>query len=130
MSRKTSRELAFKFLYSMEIQNDSNLELFLENNEIENEVTKKYITETAKGVTDNIEAIEKEIRSNLKKDWQIERVSKIDIALLKLAIYEIKYADIPFKVAINEVIELAKEYSDDSSPSFINGILASVMKGN
>lgn len=55
------------------------------------------------------------IEINLKSDWKIERISKIDLAILKIAIYEIKYKDIPFKVGINEAVELAKKYGEDNS---------------
>ena len=72
--------------------------------------------------------IQEKISQNLKKDWKIERISKINLVLLKLAIYEIIYTETPFKVVINEVIELAKKYGDDTSPTFINGILASIVK--
>ena len=68
------------------------------------------------------------IEKNLKEKWTIERISKIDIAILKLAIYEILYSEVPYKVAINEAIELAKKYGDESSKKFINGILASIVK--
>ena len=67
------------------------------------------------------------IEKNLKAEWKIERISKIDLAILKLAIYEIKYKDIPFKVVINEAVELAKKYGEDTSKNFVNGILASVV---
>ena len=63
-----------------------------------------------------------------KKDWKIDRISKVDLAILKLAIYEIKYKDIPFKVVINEAVELAKKYGEDNSKNFVNGILASIIK--
>ena len=72
--------------------------------------------------------MEKKISDNLKKDWKIERISKVDLVLLKLAIYEMLYTDTPYKVAINEVIEIAKRYGEDNSPNFINGILASIVK--
>ena len=68
------------------------------------------------------------IEKNLKADWTIERISKIDLSLLKLAIYEIKYKEIPYKVAINECLELAKKYGEETSRNFINGILASIVK--
>ena len=68
------------------------------------------------------------IEKNLKADWKIDRISKIDLSLLKLAIYEIKYKEIPYKVAINESLELAKKYGEETSKNFINGILASVVK--
>ena len=132
MSRKASREWAFKFLFELEFKKTYNideLKLFIENNEIKEESQIEFIKSIAEGVSENIEDIIKIISENLKKEWKIERISKIDLALLKLSIYEIKYANIPYKVAINEVVELAKEYGEDTSSSFINGVLAGVMKG-
>ena len=67
------------------------------------------------------------IEKNLKSDWKIERISKIDLAILKLAIYEIKYKELPFKVVINEAVELAKKYGEDTSKNFVNGVLASIV---
>ena len=66
----------------------------------------------------------------MKQDWKIERISKVTLAILKLSVYEIVYAKIPFKVSINEAVELAKKYGEDTAPVFINGILASVVKEN
>ena len=68
------------------------------------------------------------IIKNLKENWTIERIPKINISLLKIAIYEMIYTKVPYKVAINEVIELSKKYSDEQAKSFINGILASIVK--
>ncbi|MNS88898.1 hypothetical protein D3C72_1228910 [compost metagenome] len=68
------------------------------------------------------------ISKNLKADWDINRISKVNSSLLKLAIYEIKYKNIPYKVVINEVVELSKKYGDDNSKGFINGVLASIIK--
>jgi N utilization substance protein B len=133
MNRTKSREQAFKLLYSMEIQKENNeeqLELYFENNEITDEKTKEYIKDVWNGVESNKEAINNKISSNLKAEWKLERLSKVDLSLLKLAIYEMLYKDIPFKVAINEVIELAKKYGEDNSASFINGILASIVKND
>ena len=59
---------------------------------------------------------------------KLDRISKVNLVLLKLAIYEILYTEVPYKVAINEVIELSKKYGDETSPNFINGILASIVK--
>lgn len=132
MNRSAIRELAFKLIYSNEIQKTDELqeqiELFLLSNEITDENAKKYICDTTKGIEQNKEDITNLIEKNLKADWNIDRISKIDLSLLKLAIYEIKYTDIPYKVAINEAVELAKRYGEDSSKNFINGILASVVK--
>lgn len=131
MNRSIAREQTFKLLYSMEIQHEKDIEqieLYLENNEITDEKTKEYIIETIEGIFAQEEAIKKEISDHLKTDWQLNRISKIDISLLKLSIYEILYKKIPYKVAINEVIELAKKYGEENSSSFINGILASIVK--
>ncbi len=131
MSRSAAREEAFKLLYSLEVQNENReeqIELYFENEEISDEKTKAYILEVTKGIQDNIDIIEKKITDNLKKDWKIERISKVNLSLLKLAIYEILFTQTPYKVAINEVVEIAKKYGDDTSPNFINGILASVVK--
>lgn len=132
MNRSAIRELAFKILYSLEIQKQENLEeqidLYFESNEITDENAKKYIKESVYGIDKNKQDITKLIEKNLKADWKMERLSKVDVTILKLAIYEIKYAQIPYKVAVNEAVELAKKYGEDSSKNFVNGILASVIK--
>lgn len=64
----------------------------------------------------------------MKEKWDISRISKVNTALLKLATYEIVYAKLPYKVVVNEVVEIAKKYGDENSPSFINGILANIIK--
>ena len=133
MNRSEARDMAFKFLYQVEVQKEFNEEmvnLFIENNEIKDKGAKKYILDTAKGVENNLNKITSEIEKNLKQDWKIERISKVTLAILKLAIYEILYANIPFKFVINEAVELAKKYGEDTSPQFVNGILASVVKEN
>ena len=68
------------------------------------------------------------ISDHLIDSWKYDRVSKVNKTLLKLAIYEILYKKIDFKIVINEVVELAKRYSEVSAPSFINGVLANVVK--
>lgn len=131
MNRSAAREQAFKLLYSLEIQKENlqeQIELYFENEDISDEKTKKYITDVVIGIENNISEIEKKISENLKKDWKLDRISKINLVLLKLAIYEILYTETPYKVVINEVVELAKKYGDDTSPNFINGILASIVK--
>ena len=132
MKRSAIRELAFQLIYSLEIQKAENLEeqidLYLECNDVEEDEAKEHIKDAIIGIKENIEEIQKLIEKNLKADWKIDRISKIDLSLLKLAIYEIKYKKIPYKVAINESLELAKKYGEDNSKNFINGILASVVK--
>lgn len=132
MKRSEIRELAFKLIYSIEIQKNNNLkeqiELYIENNNIEDSNAIKYINDCIYGIEENEEEIKKTIESSLTSDWKIDRISKINLSLLKLAIYEIKYKNIPYKVEINEVVELAKIYGEDSSSKFINGALAKVVK--
>ena len=132
MKRSAIRELAFQLIYSLEIQRPEELneqvELYLECNEVEENEAKEYIKDAVMGIKENINDIQRMIEKNLKADWNIDRISKIDLSLLKLAIYEIKYKKIPYKVAINECLELSKKYGEESSKNFVNGILASVVK--
>lgn len=132
MNRSEIREQAFKLIYSLEIQKKEPLEeqisLYIESNGIEDKNTIAYIEDAVKGIDKNKEDIVEKIEKNLKKDWKIERISKVDLSILKLAIYEIKYKEIPFKVVINEAVELAKKYGEDNSKNFVNGILASIVK--
>lgn len=132
MNRTAIREETFKLIYSLEIQKQKELEEAIELYEQSNEITEKkaktYIKDAIFGIEKNKEDILQQIEKNLKSDWKLERISKIDLAILKLAIYELKYTEIPFKVAINEAVELAKKYGEDSSKNFVNGILASVVK--
>lgn len=132
MNRTTMRENAFKLIYSLEIQQSNNLEeqieLFIESNEVKDKEAIKYIEEVILGIKEKESDILKAIEQNLKSDWKITRISKMDLAILKLAIYEIKYNEIPYKVAINEAVELAKKYGEEKSKNFVNGILASIVK--
>ena len=133
MNRTEMRELAFKLVYETEIQKEvshGQLELFIFNNNIEDKKIIDYLNKTISGIEEHKEAIIKNISDNLKKEWDITRISKINLSLLKIALYEMLYGNIPYKVAINEVVELAKKYADEQSPVFINGVLASVVKKN
>lgn len=132
MKRSEIRELAFKLIYSLEIQKNENLDeqidLYIENNEIEDREAIEYIKDCIYGINENAEEINKTVESSLTSDWKIDRISKVNLSLLKLAIYEIKYQNIPYKVEINEVVELAKTYGEDMSSKFINGALAKIVK--
>ena len=134
MNRSKAREAAFKLLYSLQIMSESNieeqLELFIKDEEIDDKEAIKFITDIIEGTAQNNNDIEEQIKQNIKQDWTISRISKIDLTLLKLGIYEMIYAKVPYKVVINEVVELAKMYGDDSSKSFVNGVLASIVKKN
>lgn len=132
MKRSAIRELAFRLIYSLEIQKaeniDEQIEIYLECEEIVENDAKEYIIDAVKGIEEHKEEINNLIRKNLKADWTLERISKVDFSILKLAIYEIKFKNLPYKVAINEALEIAKKYGETSSKNFINGILASIVK--
>lgn len=131
MKRTETRELAFRLIYSIEIQkemDEEQIELFLQENEIEGKEQEDYIKEIFNGIKENKEEILALISSNLKEKWTVDRISKIDLAILEVAVYEMIYSKLPYKVVINEAVELAKKYGEDSSKSFINGILASIVK--
>ena len=131
MQRSAMRELAFKLVYEIEVQKESEeeqLEIFIENNDIMDEKVVEYLKDIKKGIKENEDEINRLITSNLKDNWSLNRISKINLSLIKIAIYEMVYQNLPYKVAINEVVELAKKYADESAPVFINGILASVVK--
>ena len=121
MEEMTRRELAFCYIYSQEIQKENSkaqVKLFLDS------------TEVANGIKEHGEEITEKIAKNLKTGWTIERISKVDVSLLKLAIYEMNYMQTPFKIIINEVVNMAKKYGEDSSPAFINGVLAKIVEEN
>ena len=131
MQRSAMRELAFKLVYELEVQKENSeeqFEIFIQNNDVTEENVKEYLKNISNGININNEEIDKLIETNLKDNWSLNRISKINISLIKLAIYEMLFNELPYKVAINEVVELAKKYADESAPVFINGILASVVK--
>lgn len=132
MSRKIARELAVQLLYQVEIQKDDvkeQIETFLEDNALSDN-DKEYFLSAVNGTLENIDDINKLIESN-SKNWSINRIAKVDLSILRLAIFELtKRTDIPQNVSINEAIELAKKFGTDESKAFINGILAEIVKEN
>lgn len=130
MEEITKRELAFYYIYSQEIQGQnskSQVKLFLDSIEVEDGKSREYVKEIAKGIKENNEEITNIISKNLKEGWTIDRISTVDLALLKLAIYEIKYKEIPYKIIINEAVNIAKKYGEETSAPFINGVLAKIV---
>lgn len=128
MNRSKLREIIVKVLYQTYIYDDKNIsynieDLIKEQLEQENE----FLENSIKGVRDNQEKITI-LANKYMKDWNIDRVSKVDKAIISLAIYELLYTDTPDIVAINEAIELSKKYSDDKVVKMINGILDSIMR--
>lgn len=133
MNMSAIRESAFQVLFAQEMQKDfleEQVDLYLAENKIQEIDAKKYIMDVTKGVSKNNSEILEKIKKYLKPEWKLERISKINLVILKLAIYELTYTETPFKVVINEAVELSKKYGDDTSSVFVNGILASVVGEN
>ena len=117
-----------KILYRLEIQKDSREEQISEVFEQEklSDNDKEYIRDIADGVFKNGKYIDGIIEKNSKK-WKIDRIPKVDLCILRLSIYEMRFRkDIPSSVSINEAVELAKKYSDFEAGSFVNGVLGKV----
>jgi transcription antitermination protein NusB len=129
MGRRVSREAAVKILYQLEIQKDDRkeqIEYFINNDEYMENVDREYVVEVIEGIEKNKNDIDEIISANIK-GWSLGRLSRIDITILRICVYEIRHRnDIPARVSINEAIELAKKYGSEASSSFINGVLGSV----
>lgn len=130
MGRKQAREGTMKLLFQMEVNGDYSEEallIYLENNCFDSQ-EKEYILSAMSAIKDNIETIDGHISANLE-GWNISRVAKVDLSVLRIAIYEILYRkDIPLEVSINEAIETVKIYSTEESFKFINGVLGGFVR--
>lgn len=132
MNRRKSRETAMKLIYEMQIKKEGFEEIFEDfkehTEEDISELDLEYIGNSLKGVSENIVLIDATISKHLI-NWKIDRLSKIDLSILRLAVYEITFEeDIPSIVCVNEAIELAKEYSQDITGAFINGVLGRLVE--
>ncbi len=129
MKRSELREQVFKLLFRVEFNTREEMaeqeELFIENSDVEiSEKDAEYVKARYEQVAEKIEEIDKLINSEVT-GWNTERIGKVELAILRLAIFEIKFDDqIPAGVAINEAVELAKKFGQDGASSFINGVLA------
>jgi len=127
MSRKESREEVFKLVFEMCVLGEKN-ELSLENAiEGASEADAKYISDVYNGVFEHYDELCKKIEDNAQ-GFSLVRIFKIDLAIMLVAAYEFLYYDLPHAVAINEAVNLAKKFSTEKSPSFVNGVLASLVK--
>lgn len=132
MNRKKSREYLLQLVYKMGITGDSAqdvFDMFMEDEEIsKNNLDLEYIKTSLIGIAENKEIIEEKISAQLV-NWKINRIAKVNLAILKVAVYEMMHKeDIPAKVSINEAIELCKKFSEEKSISFINGVLDKIYK--
>ena len=129
ISRYKMREQAFILCFEM-LFSDTDIDELADNaGDARDEFLSDYAIDCAKGVREHQEEIDAKISMNLKAGWKISRISKVSLALLRLAIYEMLYCDdIPISVSINEAVELSKKYTVKDDSSFINGVLGSVAK--
>lgn len=128
MNRHLSRMVAMQAIYEWNFRQDADLDELVERSisEFSNDVDSKYIRDLISGVTKNSKTIDKEIET-CAPEWPIEQISHVDKSILEIAIFELTHSDdIPPKVAINEAVELAKQFGSSNSSKFINGVLGSV----
>ena len=128
MTRREIRENVCKMLFRVEFheQEEMNEQLVLFGEELDalKEADLSYIRNKCNDIFSKIEEIDSAI-NEVATGWKTSRMGKVDLSIIRLAVYEIKFEDdIPTKVSINEAVELAKAYGTDDSPSFVNGILA------
>ena len=128
MTRRELRENVFKMLFRVEFheENEMHEQFGLFEDEIENvkEEDAAYINQKCNDIIAKIPEIDASVNESTT-GWKTTRMGKVDLSIIRLAVYEMKYEDdIPEKVSINEAVELAKRYGTDDSPSFVNGVLA------
>ena len=125
-SRHELRESVFKILFQVE-NTDLDYRELLEF-EVDDVWGSEYVTRTLDDIFEKKNEIDEIITNNLK-DWKLERLSKMDRQILRISTYEILFTDIPYKVSINEAVELSKKYSEkDDSYKFINGVLKGIVE--
>lgn len=129
MTRRKARELIMQMLFERDFHEDTERDdLFNQRmQEIEDSNSKAFIEKEYKGIIAHLEEIDETIQK-YSQNWSLKRIAKVDLMILRLAVYELLWEkDIPKKVVVNEALEIAKTYSTEKSPKFINGILGQVI---
>ena len=130
LSRRRLREEAFKILFSMQFikVDEEKVEIYCDINGIGNREDIAYLVNIVNIYNENNRYLESIIQENKKETWDYSRIDKVAITLIKLAIIEIEYLKIPFKISINECINICKKYNEEKNTKFINGILANYVR--
>ena len=128
MDRSTARAMAMKLIYEWEMGGDGGDETKINLLEIEPGDGDGFIDEMVEGVRENAEALDAQI-AKYAIGWTIERITKVDLAILRMAAYELMQKKVPAAVAINEAVTLADVYSTDKAGAFVNGVLGSLYRG-
>ena len=131
MGRRELRERIFLMLFRVEFHEEDSLKeqlnAFLEENEPMDDVDEEYIQKKYLCIKEKLVQIDEIINENAK-GWKTSRMGKVDLAIIRLGVYEIMFdEDVPNSVAINEAVELAKKYGTDESKAFVNGVLAKIV---
>lgn len=131
MGRSELREHIFRILFRIEFQSKEEMEeqlaLYLEELESAKDTEKEYIRTKYAVIAEKVEMIDEKINASVT-GWKTSRMGKVDLTILRLAVYEIEWdEEVPQGVAINEAVELAKRYGGEESPSFINGVLGKIV---
>lgn len=132
MSRTELREHIFRMLFRVEFNNAEEMKeqeaFYFDELEEATGKDQDYILDKYRAIVEKKEEIDN-LLNETAEGWKTSRMNRVDLTILRLAVYEIKWdEDVPTGVAINEAVELAKKYSSDDGPSFVNGILAKVVK--
>ena len=128
MDRTVARACAMKLVYEWEMGGDGGEDTRLGLLEIKpDEGEVKYMNALEQGVTENVEKLDEKI-SQFAIGWTIERITRVDLAILRIAVYELMFGDVASAIVINEAVELANVYSTDKAGAFINGVLGSVSR--
>lgn len=130
-ARRDAREKAFALLFELSFQPEETISSLVEYAQEGDEppVISGFAIELAETAAVHLEQLDNEIAGRLKS-WKLNRISKVSLALLRLAVCEIVYfKDIPVGASINEAVELAKIYGDADAPKFINGVLGAIARG-
>ena len=132
MSRTELREHIFRMLFRIEFNNAEEMKeqegFYFDELEEATGKDQEYILDKYRAIVEKKEEIDT-LLNEVSEGWKTTRMNRVDLTIMRLAVYEIKWdEDVPTGVAINEAVELAKKYSSDDGPSFVNGILAKVVK--
>ena len=135
MKRRELREHVFQLLFRVEFNSseemDEQVSMYFDGVREEETLSEKdetYITEKYKKIVEKIPEIDEMLNASAK-GWKTSRMGRVDLTILRLAVYEMKWDDeVPVGVAINEAVELSKMFSSDEAPSFINGVLGKIAR--
>lgn len=132
MKRRELREHIFELLFRIEFNDPKDMpeqmRLFFTDMEELREADQTYIEEKYARIVERLPELDRQIEETAKS-WKISRMGKVDLTILRLAVYEMEFdEDVPVGVAINEAVELSKKFGGDDSPAFVNGILGKIGK--